>query len=53
MVEVTLQNMLDNLKQLYIKHDNLITEIKQTKEDIELLQYMIMHRSNKDGRVLK
>ena len=53
MSEPTLEVMVEQLKQLYIKHDKLITEIKQTKEDIEMLQTLIMYKSNKDARIIK
>ena len=57
--EVPVEVMIEQLKKLYIEHDRLIMEhnkliadLKQRKEDIEMLQTIIMYKSNKESRVL-
>jgi hypothetical protein len=54
----TLELMMEQLKKLYLEHDQLITEhnkiiiaLKQKKEDIEMLELMIMYKSNKEARI--
>ena len=42
--------MLQKLDELYEKEDNLKRDMYQTRDDIELLQNIIMHASNKKAR---
>ena len=50
--------MLAKLDEMFIKENNLKKEIKrlcleleQTTEDIELMEQMIMHKSNRNNRL--
>lgn len=55
--EVTIPEMLAKLDDMFKRQNEIITESKklyaeynQLTEDIELLQYMVMHKSNKNAR---
>jgi len=60
MSKIPIQVMLQKLNEMYeredviIKQANLLkAEYDQLQEDKELLQYMIMHQSNKFSRIKK
>jgi len=50
---IDVPTMLKKLDEMYSREEELINEYNQIQDDKELLQMMIMHKSNKLSRVKK
>jgi len=48
--DISVTDMLKKLDEMYMKEDKLLSEYAQLKEDIEMLEKMIMYKSNKIKR---